>query len=86
MKPAVARKPLGKFGNALRMDEQGYAEFFRLGPYRVELRIGEFDAVDDIADGRSLQALLLHRGLEFLHGKIGRLQGQRSESRKTVGP
>ncbi len=67
------------------MNKQGHAEFFRLGPYRVELRIGEFDAIDDIADRGSLQALLLHRGLEFLHGKIGRLQGEGGKSCKPVG-
>ena len=40
---------------------------------------------DHAADRRALQALLLHRGLEFLHGEIGRLQGQRGESREAVG-
>src|SRR5260221_10063406 len=39
--PAVAGKPLVEFGNALRMDEQGYAEFLGLGPYRVEFRSEE---------------------------------------------
>src|ERR1700747_631697 len=48
--PDGAGKALVEFGNALRMDEQGYAEFLGLGPYRVELRIGKFKAVHHIAD------------------------------------
>src|SRR6476660_4120368 len=33
-KPSVAAKSLAEFFNALRMNKQGHAEFFRLGPYR----------------------------------------------------
>ena len=67
------------------MDEQGHAELFGLGPDRMEFRIGELHAVDHAADRGALQALLLHRGLEFLHGEIGRLQGERGEAREAVG-
>ena len=66
------------------MDEQGHAELLRLGPHRMEFRVGEFDAVHHAADRGPLQALLLHRGLEFLHGEIGRLQSERGEGGEAV--
>ncbi len=82
--PAVARQPLAELGHALRMDEQGHAEFLRLGPNRMEFRVGEVDAAHRAADRGSLQALLLDRGLKLLHGEIRRLQGKRSEGGETI--
>ena len=51
----------------------------------MEFRIGEFQVCHAVADGGALQTLLLHRGLELLHRKIGRLQRQRGKSREAVG-
>jgi hypothetical protein len=82
--PAVAGQPLAGLGHALRMDEQRHAELLGLGPYRMELGIRKLHAGDDAADGGALQPLLLHRGLEFLDGEIGRLQGERGESGEAV--
>src|SRR5207244_2272496 len=39
--PAIAREALVEFGYTLRMNEQRHAEFFSLGPYRMEFRVGE---------------------------------------------
>ena len=61
------------------------AEFFGLGPHRMELGIGEFQAGNAAADRGALQPLLLDRRLELLHGEIGRLQGERGESGEAVG-
>ena len=83
--PAVAGQPLVEFGQTLRMDEKGYAEFFGLGPYRVEFRIGEINAGHRAADRGALKALLLHSGLQFLHRQVRRLQGQRRKPREAVG-
>ena len=47
--------------------------------------IGEFHAGDLAADCGALQPLLLHRGLELLHGEVGRLQGERGEGGEAVG-
>ena len=82
--PAIAGHQLVEFGHALRMDEQGHAEFFRLGPDRMEFRIGKRHAVDIAADRRALQPLPLHRGLQLLHREIRRLQGQRGKAGKPV--
>src|SRR5882757_244713 len=82
--PAIAREPLVELGHTLRMDEQAYGEFLGLCPYRMKLRIGEFDAIDNAADRRTLQPLLLYGCLKLLHCKIGCLQCQRSEGSKPV--
>nr|WP_245321014.1 hypothetical protein [Bradyrhizobium sp. NAS96.2] len=47
--------------------------------------IGEFDAIDDTADRRALQPLLLHGCLQLLHRKVRCLQCQRGESCKPLG-
>ena len=83
--PAVAGEPLGNLRHALRMDEQRHAQFLGLGPHRMELGVGEFHAGDRAADRGALQPLLLHRGLELLHGEVGRLQGERGEGGEAVG-
>ena len=76
---------LASSGDALRMDEQRHAELLGLGPHRMELGVGEFHAGDHAADRGALQPLLLHRGLELLHGEVGRLQGERGEGGEAVG-
>src|SRR4051794_5059803 len=83
--PAIPREPLVEFGHALRMNEQGHAEFLGLGPDWMEFRVGEFDAVYHAADCCPLQSLLLHRGLKFLHREIGSLQGKRGEGCEPFG-
>src|SRR3954462_9615163 len=57
--PAVALETLGEFRRALRMDEQHRAEFFRLGPYGVEFRIGKILPQHAAADRGSAKALFL---------------------------
>src|SRR6266481_2462528 len=61
--PAIALEPLGKLRRALRMDEENGAEFFGLGPYRVEFGVGEILSQHAGADGGATQSLLLDRGL-----------------------
>jgi len=39
--PAIALEALGEFRRALRVDEENGAEFFGLGPYRMEFGIGK---------------------------------------------
>src|SRR5882757_10724393 len=82
--PAIAGKALVEFRDALRVDEQGHAEFFRLGPYGKKFWIGKFQAVDAVSDRGALQTLLLNGGLEFLYREIGRLQGERGEGGEPV--
>jgi hypothetical protein len=67
------------------MNEQRRAEFFRLGPHRIEFRVGERHAVDVAADRGPLQSLLLHRGFELLHREVRRLQRQRGKACEAVG-
>ena len=50
----------------------------------MEFRVGEVHAVHRAADRGALQALLLHRGFELLHGEIGRLQGKRGKGREAI--
>ena len=82
--PAVALEARRERRRALRMDEQHCAEFVRLGPDRMELGIGEVLAQHAAADRGALQPLLLHRGLELLHGEVGILQAERGKGRKAV--
>src|ERR1700710_1721656 len=71
--PTIAFEALGEFGRALRMDEQDGAEFFSLGPYRMELWVGKILAQHAGADGGPAQALLPDSGLELLHCEVGKL-------------
>src|SRR6266404_1887783 len=80
--PAVALEPLGKFGRALRMNEQNRAEFLRLGPDGMKFRIGEIFSQHTGADRRSAQALLPDRGFQLLHREVWILQSQRSKGGK----
>src|SRR4051794_16138207 len=66
--PAVALEPLAEFRRALRMHEQYGAEFFRLGPHRMEFWIGKILPQHAAADCGTLQALLFDRGLQLLNG------------------
>src|SRR5215475_915588 len=84
--PAIALEALGQIRRALRMDEQHRAELFRLGPYRVELRIGKLLAQYAAADRGAAQPELRHRRLELLHSEVRILQGKRSEGAEAVGP
>src|ERR1700682_5185620 len=59
--PAIALEALGKLRPALRMDEQNCAEFFRLGPDRMEFWIGEIFPQHTSADGGAAQPLFLDR-------------------------
>ena len=51
--PAIALEALGELRHALRMDEQHRAEFLRLGPDRMKLRIVKVLAVHASADSRA---------------------------------
>src|SRR6202043_1983580 len=62
--PAVALEALGEFRRALRMDEQDRAEFFCLGPHRMEFRIRKILSKHAGAYRGAAQALLLDRSLE----------------------
>jgi hypothetical protein len=51
----------------------------------MELGIGEFDAGDRAADRGALQPLLLHRGLELLHGEVGACRVSEAKAAKRSG-
>src|SRR5665213_1948606 len=84
--PTVALEALGEFRRALWMDEQNGAEFFGFGPHRMEFGVGKVLPQHTTANGGATQALLLDRGFELLHCKVGKLQRQRGESPKSFRP
>src|SRR6476469_3545727 len=74
--PAIALEALGEFRRALRMDEENGADFFGLGPDRMEFGIGKILSQHGAADGGAAQALLLDRGLKLLHRELRKLQSK----------
>src|SRR5207244_8447175 len=62
---AVALQAVVEVARALRMHEDQHAELLGLGPERVELGVGELQALDAAADRGAAQAELLHDVLEL---------------------
>ena len=86
-KIAVAFQATRQFGGdagGLRMNEHQHAQFFHLGPERMEPGIGEFHVVDGGADGGAAQSVLLDTIFELPRRHIGVLQRHRGKGDKAV--
>src|SRR4051812_31938906 len=68
------------------MNEEDRAELLRLGPDRMEFRVGKILSQHAAADRRAPQALLLDRGFQLLNREIGKLKREGSESAEPLRP
>src|SRR5438477_2768578 len=74
-----------QFAGAERVHENEHAQFFALGPERVEFGVGQFLAGDAAGNPDAAEAEVLDRMLDLLRGEVGMLDGSGRKGDKAVG-